>query len=154
MYKNNKIYFWLLLALLILVPAMNIFADGSLNLYPSGKEGRRAFLRSSMLTSANWPFPNLGTHYVYAKAGERITVASSMQGVGTSGNDNKRIRLYSPTGDQITLDFTNGGNIENRTQEVSGPRRFGVTSGAAYTAAYYLVPSGGEGVSLAEFIST
>lgn len=157
MYKNNKRYFWLLLALLTAIPVLNIQADGSRNWATPGSNAssaRRAFLRSSMLNSANWPFPNLGTHYVYAKAGERITVASSMQGVGTSGNNNKRIRLYSPTGDQITLDFTNGGRIVNRAEEVAGPRLSGVTSGGGYTPAYYLVPSGGDGVYRVEFIST
>ena len=149
MYKNNKRYFWLLLALLTAFPFLYIHADGSRNwASPSTNtnSARRAFLRSSMLTSANWPFPNLGTHYVYAKAGERITVASSMQGVGANANNNKRIRLYSPTGASITLSFTNGGRIVNRAEEVAGPRVSGVTSGGGYTPAYYLVPEGGEGV--------
>src|SRR5690606_4538943 len=101
-----------------------------------------------------WPFPNLGTHYVYAKAGERITVASSMQDTGTNGNNNKRIRLYSPTGTSITLNFTNGGMIENREQEIAGPQLFGIASSGGYTPAYYQVPVGGDGVYRVEFIST
>ena len=153
MFKNINRYFWLLLVILTAFPALNILADGSRNWATPGSNSssaRRAFLRSSMLTSANWPFPNLGTHYVYAKAGERITAASSMQAVGGTA----RIRLYSPTGTPITLSFTNGGNIANRAQEVAGPRLSGVTSGGGYIPAYYLVPVGGEGVYRVEFIST
>ncbi len=154
MYKDNKRYFWLLLGLLIAFFTLNIYADGSRNLYPSGIEGRRAFLRSSTNATENWPFANEGTHYVYAKAGERITVASSLQATGTIGNDNKRIRLYSSTGNQITLDFTSGGRIENRTQEIAGPQRWNQTGGNRYTPAYYQVPAGGDGVYRVEFVST
>src|SRR5690554_6683740 len=117
MYKNKNRYFWLLLALLTVAPAINIHADGSKDLYPSGKQGRRAFLRSSTTATDNWPFPNLGTHYVYAEPGERITVASSLQAVGGPA----RIRLYSPTDAQIPLNFNNGGRIQNRAQEIAGP---------------------------------
>jgi len=156
MYKNKNLYFRLFLVLLILVPMMNIHADGSRNWANPGSTptpARRAFLRSSTSATANWPFPNLGTHYVYAKAGERITVASSLQATGTSGNNNKRIRLYAPDGTQITLDFTNGGNIENRSQEIAGPHLFGSTSGG-YNPVYYLVPPGGDGIYRVEFLST
>ncbi len=47
MYNKTKRYFWLFLALLLTMPVINIYADGSKDLYPSEKQGRRAFLRSS-----------------------------------------------------------------------------------------------------------
>lgn len=150
MYKNKNRYFWLLLALLTVAPAINIHADGSKDLYPSGKQGRRAFLRSSTTATDNWPFPNLGTHYVYAEPGERITVASSLQAVGGPA----RIRLYSPTGAQIPLNFNNGGRIQNRAQEIAGPQMWEQTGGGRYIPAYYQVPAGGAGVYRVEFLST
>jgi len=73
MYKNKNRHFWLFLALLVVAPIMNIHADGSRNWANPGSTptpARRAFLRSSATATENWPFPNLGTHYVYAKAGE------------------------------------------------------------------------------------
>lgn len=152
MYKKTKRYFWLLMVLLIVAPTVDIYADGSRNWADRG--GRRAFLRSSTSATANWPFPNHGTHYVYAKAGEWITVASSLQATGSSGNNNKRIRLFAPNGTQITLDFTNGGRIQNRTQEMAGPQRWGQTGGDRYTPVYYQVPTGGDGIYRVEFLST
>lgn len=138
------------MALLIVAPAVNIYADGSRNWADRG--GRRAFLRSSTSATANWPFPNLGTHYVYAKAGEWITLASSLQATGSSAA--ARIRLYAPNGTQITLVFTNGGRIQNRTQEMAGPQRWGQTGGDRYTPVYYQVPTGGDGIYRVEFLST
>lgn len=156
MYKNKNRHFWLFLALLVVAPIMNIHADGSRNWANPGSTptpARRAFLRSSATATKNWPFPNLGTHYVYAKAGERITVASSLQATGSSGNNNKRIKLYAPNGNEIPLDFSSGGRIQDRTEELAGPHLFGTTSGG-YRPAYYQVPSGGDGIYRVEFLST
>lgn len=153
MLKNINRYFLLLLAMLITVPAVNIYADGSKDLYPSGVTGRRAFLRSSNVANDNWPFPNIGTHYVYAKAGERITLASSLQATGSGAA--VRIRLYSPTGAQITLNFTNGGRIQNRAQEIAGPQLSGGAVTGRYTPVYFQIPpTGGDGVYRVEFVST
>lgn len=152
MYKNKKRYFWLLLALLIAIPAVKIHAEGSRELTANG--GRRAFLRSSTNTTDNWPFPNQGTHYVYAKAGEYITMASSLQGTGAT--DAKRLKLYSPTGMDVTpANFNGGGNISDRTAEVAGPLTFSETAnGNKYKPVYYQVPTGGAGIYRVEFIST
>lgn len=95
----------------------SLFADGSKDLYPSGATGVRAYLRSSNVTTVNWPFPNQGFHYVYAKAGERITMASSAQNTG----GNAKIRLYSPSG-TVLVDNTSAGVITNRTAELAGPQ--------------------------------
>lgn len=152
MYKNKNRHFWLLLALLILAPAVSIYADGSKDLYPSGTLGYRAFLRStsSNVASAteNWPFANRGTHYVFARVGERIALASSAQ-TGT----NSRILLYGPTGTPITLSYASGeGNIANRNAELAGPLLYGESpSGNKYKPIYHTVQT--EGIYRVEFLA-
>lgn len=126
----------------------SLFADGSKDLYPSGATGVRAYLRSSNATTVNWPFPNQGFHYVYAKAGERITMASSAQNTG----GNAKIRLYSPNGAQV-VDNVSAGVITNRTAELAGPQLLGQTVGNRYTPIYYLVPNGGDGIYRVEFVA-
>ncbi|MFT4222589.1 Ig-like domain-containing protein [Dysgonomonas sp.] len=123
---------------------LEVCADGSKDLYPSGVSGCRAFLRSSTNATENWPFPNAGTHYVYAKAGETITLASSAQNVGGS------IKFYGVNG---TLLFTNTttGQISNRTQELAGPQLIGQTGGNRYTPIYYNVTQ--DGIYRVEFVS-
>ena len=126
----------------------SLFADGSKDLYPSGATGVRAYLRSSNTPTVNWPFPNQGFHYVYAKAGERITMASSAQNTG----GNAKIRLYSPSG-TVLVDNTSAGVITNRTAELAGPQLSGQTGGNRYTPIYYLVPNGGDGIYRVEFVA-
>ncbi|MFW2137243.1 hypothetical protein ACK2M7_13375 [Chryseobacterium sp. TY4] len=126
----------------------SLFADGSKDLYPSGATGVRAYLRSSNAPTVNWPFPNQGFHYVYAKAGERITMASSAQNTG----GNAKIRLYSPNGAQV-VDNVSAGVITNRTAELAGPQLWGQTVGNRYTPIYYLVPNGGDGIYRVEFVA-
>lgn len=155
MLKNINRYFLLLLAVLITVPAVNIYADGSKDLHPATtpptKQGAapvRALLYSSAPSSGNssyYVFPNHGVHYVYAKPGERITLASSAQGGGSA-----RIRMYAPNGTEV-VNATSGGQITNRTQELQGPRLSGVTTGNGYTPIYYQVPAGAGGVYRVEF---
>lgn len=128
-----------------------LFADGSKDLYPSGAVGVRANLRSSTTTTVNWPFANQGIHYVYAKAGERITMASSAQNGG-----NARIRLFAPDGSGITLTSpTTAGQISNRTAELAGPRLFNQAAGGnRYVPIYYQVPTtGGDGIYRVEFVA-
>ncbi|MBA5630592.1 DUF11 domain-containing protein [Moheibacter lacus] len=136
-----------LLLLLTLLCSVPLLADGSKDLYPSGAPGVRAYLRSSTAATENWPFPTEGTHYVYAKAGERITLASSVQNL--SGNP--RIRLISPSGTTV-VNNTNTGRITNRTAELAGPQLFGQTGGNRYTPIYYTVPVGGDGIYRVEFV--
>ncbi|AYZ35157.1 DUF11 domain-containing protein [Chryseobacterium indologenes] len=127
-----------------------LFADGSKDLYPNGKLGYRAYLRSSIVKdSERWPFPTTGTHYVYAKEGERITLASSAQlGTGPSA-----IQLYSPSGALVVDDASANGQIPNREQEKNGPKRFNENSSTKYTPIYYLVPQGGTGIYRVEFLA-
>lgn len=152
MYNKTKRYFWLLLALVIITPAVNIYADGSKDIYPSGISGYRAFLRSTSAATAassvNWPFANRGTHYVFARVGERIALASSAQ-TGT----NNRILLYGPTGTSISLTFASGdGNIANRNAELAGPLRYNESpSGNKYKPIYHLVQT--EGIYRVEFLA-
>lgn len=129
----------------------NIWAEGSKDLYPNGATGGRAYLRTSTDASLAFPFPNLGTHYVYAKAGEQISLASNAQ-----SGPNKRIYLYSPTGADVTPAASGGaGNIPNRNGELAGPRLPGQgTGGNRYAALYYTVPVGGDGIYKVEFRGT
>jgi uncharacterized repeat protein (TIGR01451 family) len=150
-YINNR-HFCFILLIISLLPLSRIQADGSKDLYPAGLSAYRAFLRSTSNATAtateNWPFANRGTHYVYAKAGERITLASSAQS-GTNNN----ILLYGPTGTQITLTKSSGdGNIPNRAAELAGPSLYNVTpSGDRYKPIYYNVQT--EGIYRVEFLA-
>lgn len=140
----------LCLALLVSLLCNNyLFADGSKDLYPNGKPGYRAYLRSSLTADTErWPFPTTGTHYVYAKAGERITLASSAQ----LANSNAKIMMYSPSG-SIVVENNSAGQIPSRDQEKNGPKLFGENSTAKYTPIYYEVPSGGTGIYRVEFLA-
>lgn len=135
-----------------LLISLHTYAEGSKDLYPSGTSGYRAFLRSTSditaATTVNWPFANRGTHYVFARVGERIALASSAQS-GTNNN----ILLYGPTGTQITLTKSSGdGNISNRAAELAGPALYNVTpSGGRYKAIYHSVQT--EGIYRVEFLS-
>jgi len=146
----NKIKIRKRLGLLFLAGALlgstNTWADGSKDLYPSGKAGIRAYLRSGTGVNANYPFANNGVHYVYARAGESIGLASSAQGSGSA-----RIYLYAPDGTAVVNGST-AGNIPNRTAELAGPKLPNGTGAAnTYTPVYYTVPAGKDGIYRVEF---
>lgn len=151
MYKNTNRYFWLFLALLFLVPATNIYADGSKDLYPDGALGRRAYLTSYYTSySGSLPFQSYGTHYVYAKAGETIALASS------AWTGDATIKLFRPNGSEITtLDRSNNaGRISTRAQELAGPKLTATDNTTnRYLPIYYTVPAGGDGIYKVEFWS-
>ncbi|MDR2234728.1 MAG: DUF11 domain-containing protein [Chryseobacterium sp.] len=132
------------IALVCLLCSGWLFADGSRDLYPSGVTGYRAFLRSSNTTTESWPFANEGIHYVYAKAGERITLASSAQNGGTG-----RIRLFAPDGTQV-VNNTTAGQINNRAAELAGPQLFGQSVAGRYLPIYHAVTE--EGIYRVEFV--
>lgn len=94
----------LLLVLVGLLMLPKLYAEGSKDIYPTVTEGGRAYLRASTSTSVAFPFPNLGTHFVYAEAGEQIAIATNAQS-GQTGDD-ARIRLYHPNGTSISLNIT------------------------------------------------
>lgn len=129
----------------------NVWAEGSKDLYPNGATGGRAYLRASTTGSAAFPFPTLGTHYVYAEVGEQIALATSAQAWGTNNstrNSNRQnIRLFGPNGQPITLTVGNNastiGRIDNRTAELAGPQLPTQTGGNHYTPLYHTVTQAG-----------
>lgn len=127
------------------------WGSGSRDLYQQLAVGGRAYLRASETESAAFPFPTLGTHYVYAAAGEQIALASNAQ----SGT-NKRIYLYRPDGTDVTPAISSGdGNIANRNAEVAGPQLPGQGSGNnRYKPIFYTVPGGQSGIYKVEFRGT
>ncbi|WP_052257511.1 DUF11 domain-containing protein [Kaistella jeonii] len=141
--------FRILLVFATILCSNSLFADGSKDLYPSGAVGLRAYLRSSLTPTENWPFPNEGVHYVYAKVGERIALASSAQNSG----GNSRIRLFAPDGSLKVNDNTIAGQIPNRTAEIAGPQLSGSASGGRYIPIYYQVPANGAGIYRVEFVA-
>jgi hypothetical protein len=144
LFKSFKKFTFAINLMVFLTFGGSVLAEGSKDLYPSGKTGRRAYLVGVNFNSTSWPFINLGVHYVYAKVGERIAIASSAQGTGTS-----RIRLIDPSGTEV-VNNTSGGNISNRTAELAGPRLFGQAAGGnRYLPIYHLVAT--EGLYKVEF---
>lgn len=141
---------WFLPVLLFFSGLSPALAEGSKDLYPSGVQGGRAALRTSTVSSLAYPFPNEGTHYVFAKVGETISLASSAQNGLV-----KKIRLFNPSGTEITLSFATGeGRITQRPNELAGPALPGQTVvGNQYKAIYYTVPAGGAGIYRVEFVA-
>ncbi|SFT17625.1 DUF7507 domain-containing protein [Sphingobacterium wenxiniae] len=163
-YKNGIFAQGLRLALLFVLLAFGqqAWADGSKDLHPSSvTTGNRAqLIHFSSGRDEAIPFPYRGAHYVYAKAGETITLASSVQSYNNT-NSNK-IALYDPNGNQVPLTIREGsrwnwtyfGNIPNRTAELAGPLRPGENANNnKYRPIYYTVPAGGEGIYRVEFES-
>ncbi|TPD73458.1 putative Ig domain-containing protein, partial [Flavobacterium microcysteis] len=131
------------------------YADGSKDLYPSGVVGNRAFLYSNSYTLTgttinSWPFKTLGTHYVYAQAGETIAAASSAQNIG-----NGRIRLIAPDGTLYLTTATATGQIPNRAGETAGPQYPGQGAGGNRYLPYTVsVGAGQTGIWKVEFLPT
>ncbi|WP_230146329.1 tandem-95 repeat protein, partial [Pedobacter sp. Bi36] len=147
-FKRSVLMKTAMLLILFAFSISNTFADGSRDLYPSTASGGRAKLRSSTVSSASYPFPDLNAHFTYAKAGELITMASSEMGTGSAA-----IRLTAPDGTVSNFTGNTNGLITNRTAELAGPRLPGVAGGNFYTPVYYTVPNGGTGVYKVEFIA-
>ncbi|MHC5310424.1 hypothetical protein ACYSNM_10255 [Myroides sp. LJL116] len=161
--KNSTAFFslkgkltLLLLFCVTFLTSISAFADGSKDLSPAGAKGGRAFLRVSERldpkTQDSWPFPNLGTHYVYAKAGETITLASSSLSLPhTTASiivhylDNENIeqsqKFNNPR--KAELSSNSKGYINNRAQELAGPNRLNENSAGKYTPHYFPVEKDG-----------
>ncbi|RYF09902.1 MAG: hypothetical protein EOO42_23340, partial [Flavobacteriales bacterium] len=148
---------------LLLGSAKQVFADGSINLYPqkangAANKGGRAKLNSSSTVQASTPYANLGVHYVFAKAGETIALASSAM----INSSNGRIRLTLPNGTLYTTasfgvpNSAGLGRISDRAAEVAGPKLNSGDAGAnKYTPCTYRVPVGtADGLYKVEFIAT
>lgn len=152
LYQLNNYFSFRMFAvgILLLLSSNQLFADGSKNLYPSGAKGFRAYLRSSeVVRDQSYMFPTKGTHYVYAKAGERIALASSAQLAG----NRSAIQLYSPTGTQVVNNTSSEGLIANRGEEICGPKLTVNAPNGGYAPVYYDVPTTGTGIYRVEFIS-
>ncbi|RYY32833.1 MAG: DUF11 domain-containing protein [Sphingobacteriaceae bacterium] len=121
------------------------YAEGSKDFYPAGAQGNRAFLYANVDATNytdRFPFKTRGAHFVYAKAGETIAVASSAIGV-----NNGRIVVTSPDGSSTTYNVNNNvGLIPNRAAELQGP-------GLGYTPISILVAAAREGVWRVEFVA-
>ena len=149
--KNSFSFKMTFFGLFLLLSSNQLFADGSRDLYPDPDPsgGLRAYLRSSTLVDAErWPFPNVGTHYVYANVGEVITMASSAQLVGSTA----AIKLYSPNNILLFTNTTQG-QILNRAQEKNGPQIINQSITGRYAPIYYEVPAGGAGIYRVELLA-
>lgn len=124
-------------------------AEGSKDLYPENARGGRAYLRANLEEIFAFPFPTLGTHYVYAEEGEQIALASSEQ-----VRSKRHFKLFSPKGEEITLSVPSydSGIIPSREAELAGPLLPGQRTGEKrYKPIYYTVPPGGSGVYRIDF---
>lgn len=157
--KPSRVLLSALLLLSLGVQAQTYWGSGSRDLYKATSLGNRALLMSrGASVQAYDPFPNDGRMMVYARVGEQIHVASSVQGRSRGGN-NATIRLRAPNGTIYTSGTTaiasgsSGiGKILNRTQEVAGPTTsFHVGGYTPYTVS---VGIGEEGIWTIEFVST
>ncbi|GEM_PF-894133 len=129
------------------------YADGSKDMYPVGVKGNRAYLISRTARTSNVLF-NSAAHYVYAREGEIIAVASSAQGIGVG-----QIILTTPDGKTIYETKKAGepnseiGRIQakpgytTRAAELAGPR-------IGYNAFEQPVLPGQEGIWKVEFMPT
>src|SRR5690606_30085223 len=136
-----KLTCFFVLIMSFLLPIKESFADGSRDLYPSGVSGYRASLYVRDGSTTSYPFPSSGAHYVYAEAGETITLASSSH-MATGA----RFTLYGPSGAEIPLSPAGSeGRITNRAAELAGPVAPGASaSGNEYIPVYYPVTERSE----------
>jgi len=146
----------LLLLFTLYIFIFSSFAEGSVNLYPNGCTGKRAYLlcrNPSTDDPAQFNvFPTQGTVKVYAKAGETLYVGSSVQGrkISTTGT----VNLRSPNGNTYTSGTsTTVGLIANRTQELNGPKRGTHNSPSYYTPYTHVVTAAEEGIWEIDFIA-
>lgn len=135
---------WGVTLLLSFFLSKSSFAEGSKDLYPNNAKGNRAFLYANVDTinyRVSFPFKTRGAHYVYAKTGETIAVASS-----AIGRNNGAIIVTSPDGASVTYNSTVTGRIPDRNAELLGP-------GVGYTPVTISVGAGREGVWKVEFLA-
>lgn len=112
---------------------LRVHAEGSRDLFPKSAKGDRAYLLSSTTEGNFNPFATPGTVKVYVKAGETVYLGSSVidkRWPSTTGVYPKII-IRTPNGKKYELagDAQTTGLIQNRTQELNGPNRSGVTNG-------------------------
>ncbi|WP_343704306.1 gliding motility-associated C-terminal domain-containing protein [Chitinophaga sp.] len=133
--------------------ALTTRAEGSKELAANG--GHRAFWRSSLTSTAQFPYPYLGVIKVYANAGERIYLGSSAQGITGLGGATGTINWRAPNGATgSTGNDPSIGLIANRAEELAGPRL--TTNGAApgYNPYIITVGAGQAGIWEITFMPT
>jgi uncharacterized repeat protein (TIGR01451 family) len=145
-FLTSRLPLWGVFFILFSFFTQNTFAEGSKDLYPAGAKGNRAFLYAN-IDGTNYtdrfPFKTRGVHFVYAKAGETIAVASSA--IGINGG---QIVVTSPTGISNSYTSTTVGRIPNRAAELLGPSVAG-----GYTPVNIPVSLSQEGVWKVEFVA-
>jgi uncharacterized repeat protein (TIGR01451 family) len=143
----------------LIATAVNVFADGSQNLYPSGATGSRA--------NTEWRTGSYGAGaitrrtllHAYATTGEFLLVGSTAMGLGeadiliwnpglvtgTPGNETiPGTASFSCAAQRVSTGVALQGEIKSRAEELAGPDTVpggGVTNG--YTPCYYAAPSTG-----------
>ncbi|WP_166922488.1 choice-of-anchor A family protein, partial [Flavobacterium poyangense] len=149
--KLRQLQLNFLLCFLSLFSGLNVFAEGSKDLFPSGATGNRSWLTSSTqnIRLSSGMFiggVNQGRHYVYVNAGETIYVGSSAQGIGSG-----TINFKTPSGTVYTSGTSKTvGLIANRTQELAGPSALG---SGGYNAYSKVVGATEAGIWQIEFVS-
>jgi uncharacterized repeat protein (TIGR01451 family) len=150
-FLTSRLPLWGVFVILFSFFAQNTFAEGSKDLYPTGAKGNRAFLlcNTNSVSLFSNPFKTTGTHYVYAKAGEIIAVASSAQGKGLG-----TILLTAPNG----AVYTSGnsltiGLIQDRNRELAGPNNGTGLPAGTYTPYNKTVSASEAGVWKIDFIT-
>lgn len=133
--------------------ALTTRAEGSKELAANG--GHRAFWRSSLNVTAQFPYPYLGVIKVYANVGERIYLGSSAQGITGLGGATGTINWRAPNGATgSTGNDPSIGLIANRAEELVGPRL--TTNGAdpGYNPYIITVGAGQAGIWEITFMPT
>lgn len=110
---------------IFLVHSIEVFADGSKDLYPNGVRGGRAFMESITYQSGilTHIYYNHARHFAYLQKDETLAVASSAQGVrgGTIRIVSPSGRQYS-TGNDVLGKISGSAGFTNRQAELAGPR--------------------------------
>ncbi|SOD14399.1 hypothetical protein SAMN06297358_1555 [Pedobacter xixiisoli] len=147
-FYNNLVFAF---GFLLLFFSKTVFAEGSKDLYPATAQGNRAFLYAN-IDNQNWldryPFKTRGAHFVYAKNGEAIAVASSAYGY-----QGAQIVITPPNGPSVIYNYDGStGRIQNRAQELQGPRWSGAPA-AGYAPVVVNVNAAQEGIWRVEFLA-
>lgn len=144
---------------MLIASAVNVLADGSQNLYPSGASGSRANTEWRTGTDGNGAVVRRTLLHAYATAGEFLLVGSTAMGQGAAdiliwdpelvtGPPGKETIPGTPSFSCAAQRLTSGiaaqGMITSRAEELAGPDTVlggHVTNG--YTPCHYAAPSTG-----------
>ena len=143
----------------LIASAVNVLADGSQNLYPSGATGSRANTEWRTGSDGNGAILRRTLLHAYATAGEFLLVGSTAMGQGAAdiliwdpglvtgppGNETiPGTSSFSCAAERLSSGIAAQGEITSRAEEIAGPDTVpagGVTNG--YTPCVYAAPSTG-----------